>query len=61
MEHLKAKFLKVYANLPLNAREQVILKYNDEPITWRTAYFEISSDSENAASILAELEKLEFI
>ena len=61
MEHLKARFLKVYANLPLNAREQVILKYNEQPITWNVAYFEVSSDSDNAESILEELSRLEFI
>ena len=41
----KERFFKVYANLPLNLREEVILVIKDEPISWRVAYFEISDDT----------------
>lgn len=57
----KEKFFKVYANLPLNLREEVILVINDEPITWRVAYLEISNNTKLGKLILEKLEALQFI
>lgn len=57
----KEKFFKVYANLPLNLREEIILVIDDEPITWRVAYLEISEDTPLGKRILEKLEALEII
>jgi hypothetical protein len=57
----KDKFFKVYANLPLNLREEVILVLGDEPITWKVAYLEISEETPLGKRILEKLEALEFI
>lgn len=57
----KEKFFKTYANLPLNLRDEIILVINDEPITWKVAYLEISNDTKLAKQILEKLEALEFI
>lgn len=57
----KEKFFKVYANLPLNLREEIILVINDEPITWKVAYLEISEDTPLGKRILEKLEALELI
>jgi len=57
----KEKFFKVYANLPLNLREEVILVINDEPITWRVVYLEISNNTKLGKLILEKLEALQFI
>ena len=57
----KERFFKVYANLPLNLREEVILVIKDEPISWRVAYFEISDDTKLGKKILEKLEALKFI
>lgn len=37
----KQRFYKVYNNLPLNLREEVIVVIKDEPITWKVARLEI--------------------
>ncbi|MDD5626442.1 MAG: hypothetical protein PHW01_00285 [Patescibacteria group bacterium] len=57
----KEKFLKVYANLPLNLRNEIILTLDNRPITWDVAFFEIDNDTPAGKTILAKLEKLELI
>ena len=57
----KERFFKVYANLPLNLREEIILVIDDEPLTWNVAYLEISEDTPLGKRILEKLEALELI
>ena len=45
----KERFLKIYANLPVNLRSEIIAVLPDVgPITWNVAYLEISNDTELA-------------
>ncbi|MDO8538260.1 MAG: hypothetical protein Q7S21_05225 [archaeon] len=60
------RFLKIYANLPLNAREEVVLviKNNegkDTPISWNVAYFEIKNNTKLGEQILKKLIELKII
>lgn len=57
----KEKFFRVYANLPLNLREEIILVVKDEPITWKVAYLEISNNTKLGDEILEKLEVLGLI
>lgn len=57
----KEKFFKVYANLPINLREEIILVINNEPITWKIAFLEISNDTKLGEGILNKLEALQLI
>ena len=57
----KEKFFKVYANLPLNLRGEIILVIDDEPITWKVAYLEISNNTKLGEQILGKLEALKII
>lgn len=57
----KEKFFKVYANLPLNLRDEIVLVIDDEPITWKIAYLEIKENTKLGERILEKLEVLEFI
>jgi len=57
----KDKFFKVYANLPLNLRREIILVIDDEPITWQIAYLEIKGETKLGKQILEKLEALKFI
>lgn len=57
----KEKFFKVYANLPLNLRDEIILVIDDEPITWKVAYLEISNNTKLGRRILEKLGALELI
>ncbi|KKR13347.1 MAG: hypothetical protein UT42_C0047G0002 [Candidatus Falkowbacteria bacterium GW2011_GWA2_39_24] len=58
----KEKFIKIYANLPLGVRQEIILVLDDNrPITWDVAYNEINADTDLSHSILAKLATLEII
>jgi len=55
------RFLKVYANIPINLRKEIILVIDDEPITWNAAYVEIKNKTELGRKILSKLMELNFI
>lgn len=57
----KENFLKIYANLPLSVRKEIILTIDDKPITWDVAFFEVHNDTDISQIILEKLEKLEII
>ncbi len=62
MEPLKERFLKVYANIPINLRDEIILVLKDyNTITWNVAYLEVKVDTELGGKILKELEALDLI
>lgn len=59
---MKDKFFKVYANLPFNLREDIVLVLEGKgPITWNVAYSEINNDTELGKFILQKLSDLKFI
>ncbi len=57
----KERFFKVYANLPLNVRDQVVVVLDGEPVAWRVANLEIIEDTESGRQILEKLASLEII
>jgi len=60
-EAKKEKFLKIYANLPLAVREEIILVLNGKPITWNAAYLEVNNDTKYSDDILNKLEEFKII
>jgi len=63
--NLREKFLKAFANLPLNTREEIILVLEEgerkQPITWNVAYFEVKNNTARSEEILKKLEGLGMI
>lgn len=57
----KEKFYKIYVNLPLGVRQEIILVLDDKPITWDVAYIEIKNDTHLSKIILDKLEVLGII
>jgi hypothetical protein len=58
----QARFQKVYANLPLNLRNEIVLVLPDMgPITWNVAYIEISNATEMGKKIIQKLIELKII
>lgn len=57
----REKFFKIYANLPINLRSEIILVINDEPITWRVAHLEISNKTPLGKKMLQKLKALHII
>ncbi len=59
------KFIKSFANLPLNSRKEIVLvlgeKGKEQPITWNVAYFEVKNNTSASKEILEKLEKIGLI
>lgn len=58
---IKARFLQIYANLPLNQRTEIVVVVDDEPFTWNSAKIEIENDTEKGKQILDKLVDLQII
>jgi len=68
---LKERFLKTYANIPLNLRDEIILVLDEklkttgtvvkESISWRVAYIEVQQNTELGKKILEQLTTLNLI
>ncbi len=62
MELLRESFLKTYANIPINLRNDVIIVLEGVgSISWNVAYLEIKNNTEISKRILEELRQLELI
>lgn len=58
----REQFLKLYANLPIKLREEVILVLDKKgPITWNVAYFEVENKTKLGDVILKKLKELKII
>lgn len=57
----REKFLKIYANLPLPAREEIICVIEGKPITWNVSFLEIQNNTKLGDKILSQLSELKFI
>ena len=57
----KAQFLKVYANIPLGAREEIIVVVDGEPLTWKAAKLEVEQDTPKGKEILDTLISLKIL
>ncbi len=54
----RAKFMRIFANIPGKIRgEDVIVVIDDEPFTWNAAMIEVKNDSELGKKIIKKLEK----
>ncbi len=58
----KQTFLRVYANVPLGARQEIIAVLDDgRPITWDVAFIEVQEDTRISEQILRKLERMQII
>ncbi len=57
----RTKFLKAYANLPLNERDRVIVTIDGQPLTWNAAWLEVDNDTPKGKEISEKLIKLGII
>ncbi len=62
VEGIREKFIKIYSNLPLGIRQEIILVLEDgKPITWNATFVEVEAKTPLSEEILEKLEKLEII
>lgn len=58
----REKFLKLYANLPLPERDEVIfVDENKGPISWNVSYIEINNNTDLGNIILKRLTEMNII
>jgi len=57
----KERFYKVYGNLPLGLREEVVAVVDGEPISWHVAKLEIDENTKKGEEILNKLISMEII
>ena len=58
----KDRFLKVYANLPLNLRNEVVLVTAETgPVTWNVAFLEINNETKLGELVIDKLIELKII
>ena len=60
-EDKREKFLRVYANIPANLREDILVVVDDQPYSWDTAYLEIKDKTILGKKILKTLEEIEIL
>ncbi|MEK9179181.1 MAG: hypothetical protein AAB893_01810 [Patescibacteria group bacterium] len=58
---LKESFLKIYANIPLSFRDEIIVLLDDKPLTWNAAYVEVVNGTGVSQVILKKLSELKII
>ncbi len=59
---LKERFLKIYASLPINLRDEIILVLPERgPITWNIVYLEVKQNTKLSEEILRRLDELRII
>jgi len=59
--NFRAKFLRIYANLPLSQRNEIVIVIDDEPMTWNAVRVEIENNTEKGKEILQKLVGLQII
>lgn len=57
----RISFLKIYANLPLGTRHEIVAVVDNEPVTWNAANLEIENDTAKGKEILAILSDLKIL
>lgn len=55
------RFMKVFSNLPIEERNQVVVVIDDQPISWNMAYNEIRHKTELGKKISKKLIELNII
>ena len=58
---MREKFLKIFANLPIAVRSEIIAVLDEQPMTWNVCYLEVKGKTKLGDRILKYLTKLEFI
>ena len=56
MEDNRAKFIRIFANLPEDLKEDIVVVVDKKPYTWNNAYIEVKDNTLLGKKILKALE-----
>ena len=57
----KQDFFKIYSNIPIEERKNVVVVTDEQPISWSLAYQEIKNETELGEKIFKILKELDII
>ena len=60
-EDKRAKFIRIFSNVPENLREDMLVVIDKKPYSWNTAYLEIEKNTPLSKKILKTLEEMEIL
>jgi len=55
------RFMRVYSDLPLKLRKEIVMVIDEEPITWNAAYIEVKNGTEKGKRVLEKMVNLGII
>ena len=61
VEALRAKFLKKYASIPLNLRDEIVAVEENEPVSWAAAFIEVRGKTKKGDKILGLMDELRLL
>lgn len=61
MELLRERFLKTFANVPINLRDDTILVLEKGPVSWYAAYLEVKNNTAFSEEVLKALSEMKII
>jgi len=51
----RERFLKIYSDLPLSLRKEIIIVIDNEPLTWNAVYVEVHNKTDKSDKMLKKL------
>jgi hypothetical protein len=60
-EDKRAKFLKIYADIPEGLRKDIVVVVDKQPYTWNTSFIEIEGNTSLGEKILKALKNMGII
>jgi len=57
----KDRFLKVFSNLQIDVRKEIVVVIDNQPISWDVAFAEINKETNLGKNILEKLVKMEVV
>ncbi len=57
----RERFLKIYADLPLAFRKEIIAVVDKQPLTWNVVYVEVYNNTKKSMTLLEKLAELKII
>lgn len=61
MQDKKAKFLKIYSQLPEALIDQIVVFLEDKPYSWKAIFFEVKNNTPTSKKILNTLSEMDMI
>lgn len=61
IESLRPRFLKTYASIPLNLRDEIVAVLGEEPVSWAAAFVEVKGKTRNGDKILKLIDGLKIL